>query len=393
MINLHEPLIGGKEWNYIKHCLDIGWVSSAGKYIDIFENKIAKYTKSKYAIACINGTSALQISLKLAGVKDNEEVIVPSMTFIAPINAISYNNAKPIFMDINENYTIDENKTLNFLYKETKTIKKKKLKKSSIFTINKKTGKRISALVVVHVFGNATKLDKLADVCKKKNISLIEDAAESLGTFFKSGKYKNKHTGTIGKIGCLSFNGNKIITAGGGGMILTNDIRIAKKAKYLITQAKDDAIFSVHNEIGYNFRLTNIQAALGLAQFMSLKKYLKKKKLIHKRYKKNINNIKGLKISDAPIFASSNYWLNILEIKKNLSLKKLLKIIKYLWKNGIEVRPLWRPNHLQKQYKGCQKYKLDNVNKFYKNRLCLPSGVQLTSKQQDFIYSKLKNIY
>jgi|TARA_Y100000294_G_scaffold11781_1_gene10798 aminotransferase in exopolysaccharide biosynthesis len=390
MISLHEPLLAGNERKYIKHCLDQGWVSSAGKYVDIFEKKIAKYTGAKYAIACINGTAALQISLKLVGVKKGDEVIVPSMTFIAPVNAINYNGAKPIFMDCDEYYTIDVNKTIDFINKETHTIKKKISGNDLTITVNNKTKNRITAIIIVHVFGNAARLNKLVDLCRKKNIALIEDAAESIGTFYTSNKFKKKHTGTVGVIGCLSFNGNKIITSGGGGMMLTNSRKIAKKAKYLTTQAKDDPIYSVHDEVGYNFRLTNILAALGLAQLESLSKYIKKKKIIHERYKKKINKIKYLSISNVSHYATCNYWLNILEINKNSSKKKLSKIIKYLCKNGIEVRPLWYPNHLQKKYKNCQTYKLNNINKIYLNRLCLPSSPQLTKSQQDFICKKLK---
>ena len=390
MINLHKPLLAGNERKYIKNCLDQGWVSSAGKYVDIFEKKISKYTGAKYAVACINGTTALQVSLRLVGVKKNDEVIVPSMTFISPVNAISYNNAKPIFMDCDEYYTIDVNKTVDFINNETHTIKQKKFGNNLSITVNNKTGNRITAIIVVHVFGNAANLDRLVDLCRRKNIALIEDAAESIGTFYSTSRYKKRHTGTLGTIGCLSFNGNKIITTGGGGMILTNNQKIAKRAKYLITQAKDDPIYSVHNEVGYNFRLTNILAALGLAQLESLSKYIKKKKVIHERYKAKINKIKYLSISNTPYYAACNYWLNILEINKNLSKKKLSKIIKYLFKKGIEVRPLWHPNHLQNKYKNCQNYKLDNINKIYLNRLCLPSSSQLTKKEQDFICKKLK---
>jgi len=303
MIKLHEPFLCGNEWRYIKNCLDEGWVSSAGKYVDLFEKKIAKYTDAKYAVACINGTSALQISLKLVGVEINDEVIVPSMTFIAPVNAISYNNAKPVFMDNDDYYTIDVNKTIEFLNKKSQTILRKKLP----ITINKKTGNRIAALIVVHLFGNAVKLDRLLDLCRKKNIVLIEDAAESIGTFYQSGRFKNKHTGTVGKIGCLSFNGNKIITAGGGGMILTNNLKIARRAKYLTTQAKDDPIHYIHNDIGYNFRLSNIQAALGLAQLESLTAQIKKKKIIHEIYKSKIGKIKGLRISKTSHSDKCNY--------------------------------------------------------------------------------------
>jgi|TARA_Y100000294_G_scaffold29021_1_gene24436 aminotransferase in exopolysaccharide biosynthesis len=393
MINLHEPLIVGNEKKYIKNCLENNWVSSAGKYVNIFERKIAKYTKVKYAVACINGTSALQLSLKLVGVKKDDEVIVPSITFIAPVNAIHYNGAKPIFMDCDKYYTIDENKTINFINKETITITKNLSGQKKNVTFNKKTRKRISAIIIVHVFGNAAKFSNLINLCKKKNIALVEDAAESIGTFYNSNKYNKKHTGTIGNVGCLSFNGNKIITTGGGGMILTNNKKIAQRAKYLTTQAKDNSIYSIHNEVGYNFRLTNIQAALGLAQLELLPKYIQKKQSIHKRYKKIINTINNLSISDSPDFATSNYWLNILEISKKLTKKKLSKLINYLKKNGIEVKPLWYPNHLQKKYKDCQKYKIKNINKIYLNRLCLPSGVGLTNKQQNFICKKLKKFF
>ena len=373
----------------MKNCLDKGWVSSSGNYVNLFEKKIAKYTGSKYAIACVNGTSALQLSLKLVGINSGDEVIVPSMTFIAPVNAISYNNAKPIFMDNNDHYTIDTNKTLEFLEKKTRTIKKN----NKIITINKKTGKRIIALIVVHLFGNVADIDKLLKICRKKNISLIEDAAESVGSFYSYGKYKNKHTGTIGKIGCLSFNGNKIITSGGGGMILTNDSKIAKRAKYLTTQAKDDNINYIHNEIGYNFRLTNLQAAVGLAQLESLSSYIRKKKKIHKIYKNKINKIVGLKISEVSNLNKCNYWLNIIEFKKKVSRKKFFKIIKYLKKNNIQARPIWYPNHLQKKYKNCQKYRLDNIEKIYQNRLCIPSSSQLTKNEQNFVCNKIRNAY
>jgi aminotransferase in exopolysaccharide biosynthesis len=392
MISLHEPFFAGNEQKYIKNCLDQGWVSSAGKYVDIFEKKIAKYTGAKYTIACVNGTSALQVSLKLVGVKRGDEVIVPSMTFIAPVNAINYNNAKPIFMDCDEYYTIDINKTIDFIDKKTKTIRKKISGKDIVITINKKTGNRITAIIIVHVFGNVANLGRLVNLCKKKNIALLEDAAESIGSFYKLNGHKKKHTGTVGTIGCLSFNGNKIITSGGGGMILTNNKKIAKKAKYLTTQAKDDPIYSIHNEVGYNFRLTNIQAALGFAQFETLSKYIKKKKVIHERYKKKLNNIKHLSVSNVPNYAESNYWLNILKINKKISKEKLKKIIKSFRKSNIEVRPLWHPNHLQKKYKNCQTYKLSNTNNIYKNRLCLPSSSQLNTRQQDFICKKIKNI-
>ena len=392
MIALHEPLFKKNEWKYVKSCIDRQWVSSAGEYVKIFEKKIASYTRAKYAVACVNGTSALQVSLRLVGVKENDEVIVPSMTFIAPVNAIRYNNAIPIFMDSNESYTIDVKKVTEFLKNNTKTILKKTNKGKTKITINKKTGNRISSIIIVHLFGNAVDVEKLESLCKQKNISLVEDAAESLGTFYTKGKFKNKHTGTVGKIGCLSFNGNKIITAGGGGMILTNDKKIAEKAKYLTTQAKDDPIYSIHNEIGYNFRLTNLQAALGIAQLQSLPEYILKKRKIHEKYKNQISKIVGFSISNSPIYAKSNHWLNIIKINKKITKKKLLKIIFFFKKNKIEVRPVWYPIHLQKQYEKFQTYKLTNTMKIYQNRLCLPSSPSLTNKELSYICSKFKTL-
>ena len=241
IIQLSIPSLKGQELNYVKKCVKTEWISTAGKFTQVFENKIAECTGSKFAISCINGTAALQIALQLAGVKKNDEVIVPSLTFIAPVNAVRYNRAFPIFMDNDEYFTLDTIKTIEFINKKTF------LKNG--YTYNKKTKRRISAIIPVHVWGNAVWLDELTKVCKKRNINIVEDASESLGTRYSKGKYKNKHTGTVGKLGCLSFNGNKIITTGGGGMILTDSKKIAKEAYYLTTQAKDDSSKFIHNSI------------------------------------------------------------------------------------------------------------------------------------------------
>ena len=268
-IPLSVPHLNGNEWKYVKECLDTNWVSSAGKFVDLFEKKIAEYTGAKYAIACVNGTAALQVSLRLAGVQPGDEVIAPALTFIAPINAIAYNGASPVFMDADEYYNIDSAKTIRFIQEETEF--------KDGFSYNRNTGKRVSAIVPVHVWGNACWLDDLVDVFRARNIAIVEDASESLGTRYTKGKFAGKHTGTIGKLGCISFNGNKIITTGGGGMILADDEGLAAKARYLTTQAKDDEVKYIHNKIGYNFRLTNIQAALGVAQLEQLPSILKKK--------------------------------------------------------------------------------------------------------------------
>jgi aminotransferase in exopolysaccharide biosynthesis len=365
-IPLYEPTINGNEWKYVKDCLDSTWISSAGKYVDLFEQKIAEYTCSKYAIACVNGTAALQVSLRLAGVGTGDEVIVSTLTFIASVNAISYNNASPIFMDADKYYNIDAEKTIEFIKNETVF--------KNGHTYNKKTNNKIAAIIPVHVWGNACWLDELIELCNKQNIAIVEDAAESLGTFYNNGKYEEKHTGTIGKLGCLSFNGNKIITAGGGGMILTDDKELAEKAKYLSTQAKDDPVRYVHDEIGFNFRLTNIQAALGVAQLEQLSGFLERKKDIHKQYVEVVEKIEGLAMATVPDYARNNHWLNILQIDIEVFGKDREVIMQRLDDIGIQTRPVWKLNHEQKPYKDCQYYKIERAVKLVNSSLCLPSS-------------------
>ena len=241
-------------------------MSTGGNLINKFERKIEKITGVKHAIACNSGTSALHISIKLSGISPGDEIIAPTLTFVATINTIIYNECNPIFMDCDKYYNIDAKKTLEFLRDQT-------FKKNN-FTYNKKTKRKISALIVTHVWGNAVDIDKLVKECKLKNIKIIEDASESLGSRYKNGD----HTGTKGLFGAISFNSNKIITTGCGGIILTNNLKLANKARYLTTQAKDDPINFVHNEIGYNYRMTNISAALGLSQLEQFKFFLKKRK-------------------------------------------------------------------------------------------------------------------
>ena len=348
VIPLNSPNLVGNEMRYLKDCINTNWISTSGKYIKSFESKICNFTGSKYAVACINGTSALQVSLRLVGVKKNDEIIVPTLTFIAPVNAIKYNEAYPIFMDVDEFHNIDIKKTIEFL--KTKTFRKGK------FTFNKKTKRRIIAIIPVHVWGNASDFSNLKTICKNMNIKIVEDASESLGTIYTSGKFKNKHTGINGDIGCISFNGNKIATTGGGGVILTDNYNLAKNARYLISQAKDDIYNFVHNEVGYNFKLTNIHAALGLAQLEKINFFLKRKKNISKYYRKNIIS-KNFKILNQPQCSNNNNWMNILTLKKNRKIYFLKKIVSDFKKNKIEYRFIWKANHLQKPYKNLKRIK------------------------------------
>ena len=380
-IPLSVPSLNGNELQYVKECIDTEWVSSAGKYVDLFEQKIAEYTGSKYVIACVNGTAAIQVSLRLAGVGAGDEVIVSTLTFIASVNAITYNNAKPIFIDADKYYNIDAEKTIEFIKNET-------VFKNGI-TYNKKTNNKIAAIIPVHVWGNACWLDELVELCNKQNIAIVEDAAESLGTFYNAGKYKGKHAGTIGKLGCLSFNGNKIITTGGGGMILTDVKTLEEKAKYLSTQAKDDPIRYIHDEVGYNFRLTNIQAALGVAQLEQLPAILKRKKEIYDFYQSKIENIEGLSLSKVPDYADNNHWLNLLKIDSKVYNQDREVLMKRLEGNGIQTRPVWKLNHEQKPYKDYQHFKVEKAKELVKNSLCLPSSANLSNENLNKIVSVL----
>jgi len=393
IIPLSVPSIQGNEWKYIKECLDTEWVSSAGKYVNLFEQKVCEFTGAKYAVSCVNGTAALQVALQIVGVKPKDEVIVPTLTFISPVNVVKYLNAEPIFMDCDAYYNIDVDKTIQFLEQETETrsvIARSGATRQSYFCFNKKTGHRISAIIPVHIFGNACNLEKLIPICKERNIRIIEDATESLGTYYTKGKYKNKYTGTIGDIGCYSFNGNKIITTGGGGMIVTDNKEYADKARYLTTQAKDDEVRYIHNEIGYNFRLTNIQAAMGVAQLEQLPEFLKIKTQNFELYKEQIDKISGLHLAESPDYANNNHWMYPLQIDKDVYGRDREKLMKYLSENKIQTRPVWYLNHLQKPYKDCQNYEIEKAIEFWENTLNIPCSVNLTEKQLDKVCNILK---
>ncbi len=376
-IGLHEPFFRGNEKKYLLDCIKTNWVSTSGKYLNLFEKKIKKITGSKYVIPVLNGTIGLHISLITLGVKNGDEVIVPSITFIASVNSINYVGAQPIFMDVDKYLNLDEKKCIEFLQKHT--FMKKNI------CHNKKTKKAIKAIVIVHAFGNAAKFNDLQQLCKIKNIKIIEDAAESLGTKYISKKFKNKHTGTIGELGVISFNGNKIVTSGNGGAVLTQDKKLYEKCKYLVYQAKDDKINFIHNEVGYNYSLSNISAALGLAQLEMLNSNLNKKKKINRFYSDSLK-IKGANILQGPKYSKNNKWLNLLVLDHPLS-KKIMSIF---YSKTIQFRPIWYPNHLQKKYLHCQKFKIHYANKIFKKIICIPSGPNLRNSQLKKICNFLK---
>jgi perosamine synthetase len=372
-IPLSVPVIQGNEWPYVKECLDTGWVSSAGKFVDRFERETSQFTGAKYAVACATGTAALHVALRIAGVTAGDEVIVPTVTFIASINSVRYVDAHPVFMDCDGHYNLDTEKTRDFILQETAF--------KDGHTYNRHTNRRITAVMPVHVFGNAVWLDELLPLCQERNIKVIEDAAESIGTTYTAGQFTGWHTGTVGDIGCLSFNGNKIITTGGGGMLLTNHREYADRAKYLTTQAKDDEVRFVHNDVGYNYRLTNVQAAIGVAQLEQLPKYLDLKRKNYLVYKGQIDAIPGLHLAEGPDCAANNHWMYALQIDRAQYKLDREQLMAKMGQHQIQTRPLWQLNHRQRPYVNCQHYQIDRANHLLDVTLNLPCSVDLTPAQ------------
>lgn len=377
-ILLSEPVISGNEWKYVKECLDTGWVSSVGSYVTRFEEMVADYVGNKYAVATVNGTSALHVSLIVCGVQPNDEVIVPSLTFIAPVNVVRYCNAYPVFMDCEEDtLCIDVQKVTDFINNECE-------RKRDGYTYNKKTNRRIKAIIPVHIFGLPADMDELLEICKKNNIDIIEDATESLGT-----EYKGKRTGSFGKIGCLSFNGNKIITTGGGGMAVTDDENVAKRVRHLTTQANRDSFEYDHDEIGYNYRLSNMQAAMGVAQMERVDEFVAIKRKNALLYRELLCELDEVKFMWEKSWAKSNFWFYTLKVSKGH--KKLL--MEYLLSKNIQVRPVWKLIHTLPMYKGSQTYRIENAVKAYETCINLPCSLSLGKKEIEYVTGNIRDYF
>lgn len=368
-IPLHEPSFEGNEWTYVKECLDTGWVSSVGKYVDLFEEKLAEYTGSPYAVAVVNGTAALHISLLLAGVQANDEVLIPSLTFVATANAVSYCNAIPHFVDVaGDTLGLDPYKLEDYL-KETSIIEQGRL-------INKYTKRRIGAIVPMHTFGHPVDIDPLLELCSRYNLAIVEDAAESLGSY-----YKGQHTGTFGKLAVISFNGNKIVTTGGGGAILTSDKELARAAKHLTTTAKIQHKWAFqHDAIGYNYRMPNLNAALGCAQLESLPSILERKRVLAESFYNIFRDIEGLRFFKEIPYVKSNYWLNaiILQTPDESMCEKILKLTN---ESSIMTRPIWRPMHKLQIYADCPQMDLSVTDSLEGSVINIPSSPSLIKKQ------------
>lgn len=360
-IPLHEPCFAGREKQYVTDTIDTSFVSSVGEYVTRFEKNIALFCGAKFAVATVNGTSALHVTLKISGIGTGDEVITQPFTFIATANAISYTGATPIFLDVDrETLGLSPEKLEHFL------------KSNTIFknngTFNKRTGKRIKACIPMHTFGHPCRIEEIAAICTKYRIILVEDAAESIGSY-----YKNRHTGLFGKAGVLSFNGNKIITTGGGGMIITDDKAFAAKAKHMTTTAKATHRWAyVHDEIGFNYRLPNINAALGCAQLENLGMFLAKKRELAEVYRNYFRQIDMPFITE-PANSRSNYWLNAI-LLKNITERN--KFLDYSNSKGIMTRPAWCLMNNLKMYKNCQCGDLENAKWLEKRIVNIPSSVR-----------------
>ncbi|WP_187647911.1 LegC family aminotransferase [Nitrosophilus labii] len=362
IIPLHEPVFIGNEKKYVCDTIESTFVSSVGEYVNRVEEWIGDFTGAKYAIATVNGTSALHIALILVGVDENSEVITQPLTFVATVNAINYTGAKPVFIDVDLDTLGLSPDSLKLFLEQNCEIKNNQC-------INKKTGKIIKACVPMHTFGHPCKIVEIKEICDEWNIVLIEDAAESLGSF-----YKNKHTGTFGKIGVFSFNGNKIVTSGGGGIIVTDDEELAKRAKHLTTTAKVSHKWEYfHDEIGYNYRMPNINAALLLAQLENLDKFLKIKRDLAFKYKEFFESL-GIKFVNEPQYAKSNFWLNAIMFDNKEERDEFLE---YSNNNDVMTRPIWRLMNKLPMYKSCQRDSLKNADYLEERVVNIPSGVLL----------------
>lgn len=361
-IPLHEPRFLGNEKQYLMDTIDSTFVSSVGKYVDDFERAVANYTGAGYGIATVNGTAALHIALLVAGVKNGDEVITQSLTFVATCNAIRYCNADPVFIDVSKKTLGLSAKSMSQFLEENCEIR------NDGYCWNKTTGKIVRACIPMHTFGFPVELDDINNLCNHYNIALVEDAAESLGS-----TYKEKHTGTVGKISAVSFNGNKIITTGGGGMLLTNDKDLAEKAKHMTTTAKVKHKWAFeHDEVGFNYRLPNVNAALGLAQMESLPKILIGKRLIAKQYQQ-WGKENGTTFIKELEHTKSNYWLNTVLTRSRAERDLMLEETN---NKGIMTRPMWIPMHNLTMYSHCQKTELKNTEWFQERVVNVPSSVR-----------------
>lgn len=380
-IPLSVPNLKGNELEYVTQAIKDEWVSTGGAFINTFEEKVAEYVGVEKTAAVQNGTAGLHLSLIESGVKRGDEVIAPTLTFIAAVNPIKYIGAEPVFMDCDDSLCIDPDKIEKFLEEEC-TFEDGKV-------VNKKTSRQIKAIVVVHVFGNLADMERIMEIASKYNLKVVEDSTEALGSKFTEGKFSGKYAGTIGDFGVYSFNGNKIMTTGGGGMVLAKDNQSLDHMKFLSTQAKTDTVNFIHGEIGFNYRMTNLQAAMGVAQLEQLETFIETKKNNFHRYHKLFNETEKVELIPFKKNIRSNYWFYALLIKED---RDIQKIIEQLHEQGIQTRPIWGLIHQQNPYVGAQTYEIEKAIYYGDHVLNIPCSSNLKPKEVDYVAEKIKEI-
>lgn len=384
IIPLSIPNFEGNEKLYVDKALEEGWVSTGGAYINQLEENIARFLQVSSATACQSGTAGIHLAMIEADVQPNDYVIVPTLTFIAAVNPVRYQFAEPIFMDCDDSLCLDPQKLRTFCEQEC-YIKDDKL-------IYKKTERVIKALVVVHIFGNMADMEAIMKIAQDYKLKVIEDATEALGTIYTTGKYKGKYAGTIGDFGAFSFNGNKIITTGGGGIIVASSSKALEHIKYLSTQAKDDTLYYVHNEIGYNYRMTNLQAALGVAQLEELPEFIRRKNQNFALYEKYLEDCEGISLLPFRNGIMSNKWFYSLVIEKKIISKSLEYFIEKLKEKGILTRPIWGLIHEQLPYKECITYQIEQALLYKEKILNIPCSTNITEEEIRYISENIKDL-
>lgn len=381
-IPLSIPNFEGNEKKYVNDAVDQGWVSTGGSYITKLEKQMAEFLHTDNVAACQSGTSALHLSLVEAGVVPGDVVLVPPLTFIAAVNPVKYQFAKPVFIDCDDSFCMDPIKLREFCENECEFDGEKLTYKGSI----------VRAIVVVHVFGNMADMESILDIAHKYNIKVIEDATEALGTKYTEGSLAGKYAGTIGDFGAYSFNGNKIITTGGGGAITANKSEVVDHLRYLSTQAKNDVHYYIHNEVGYNYRMTNLQAALGVAQLEELPEFIRRKQVNWELYKRLFEGFELGKIIEFREGTDSNKWFYSLEINRDKVTATMREIITALEERGVQTRAIWGLINEQLPYLGDDTYKLEKAPYYAARILNFPSSTQITIEEIEFVVEQIKDV-
>lgn len=380
-IPLSVPNLKGNELKYVTQAVETEWVSTGGHYVEDFERAVASYVGAKGAVACQNGTSGLHVALRLLGVQPGDEVIVPALTFIAAVNPVSYIGAHALFMDCDDSLCLDPNKLEAFCREECE------LRGDALY--DRQTGRRVPAIVVVHVFGNMADMPAILRVAKLYRLKVLEDATEALGTHYTQGDLCGAYAGTMGDMGVYSFNGNKIITTGGGGMIVSNDEELLRRAKHLTTQAKVDQQYFIHDEVGYNYRLTNIQAALGLAQMEQLESFILTKDRHHRMYGEGVQDIPGLSLLGFRPGIRSNKWFYTVICGEGYPLDRD-GLIRHLGAMNVQCRPIWGLICDQKPYQNERSYHVQTARWYYDRVVNVPCSTNLTDEDVRFVIQCLR---